>query len=99
MFQFSPGLADADADDKPVVQLRMGDEYLTAFVKFVEKSLVKLIAAPVAEADQVERDRRDDFEMLISLDPFSQLPGSIRYAGVYGIADLPHRNSAVRTRV
>ena len=69
MSLFGVGLADAEAQGEPVVEPGVGQVEFAAGVEPVEQALVDVVAAPMAEADQVQGRGRGPFEAGIGFDP------------------------------
>src|SRR5215469_1434618 len=74
------GLSDAHAKDKVVVQASVGQVHRTALVYAVEDLLVDLVAAAMAEANQVQRGGGRQLEVFVGLHPRGKFLGQLNVA-------------------
>lgn len=67
--QFRIGLPDAEAEDKLVVEAGVREVHRAALIQAVEDVLIDFVAADMPEANEIQRDRRGEFEFFVCSDP------------------------------
>jgi hypothetical protein len=67
------GLTNTEAQRKPVIQTSVGQIKIATAIQTVHQLLIDVISILMAEADQVQRNGRSQFEAVIFLHPIREL--------------------------
>jgi len=80
VLRFGGGLADAEAQGELPVEFRVCEIQIATSIEAVHEGLVESVATAVTEADEIQRSGRGELEILIGLDPRSELLGEFDVA-------------------
>ena len=75
MARLSVGLADAQAQRQLAIEFGMRQEKISALIQPVHDGLIGCITCLVAEAHEIQRNWRCQFEAIVVADPFCEILG------------------------